>query len=304
VNAVETVMFPVYEAIRLVHRGNIPLAVLAALLSTTCYAASAVLQQREASRPGTPDTGLLRQLVRRPWWWVAVLAAGSAAALHIAALSLGPLTLVQPIGVLTLVMALPLGARLSGRGVTRREWRAAVAVAGGLAAVLTAAPHHAPATKLSVLAVLATAAGLAVTLLCLVGLAMRLPPRAAPVVRAAAAATSFGFASGMTRIAATGTAPFLIAASAAVLAAATGLGLAQLAYRRGGLGAPLATTILVDPVVAVVIGITLLKEPVLLSPWLTALGLAGLVATVGGIWALARTTPLEVAAAPLVEQAR
>jgi hypothetical protein len=48
----------------------------------------------------------------------------------------------------------------------------------------------------------------------------------------------------------------------------------------------------------------LLKEPVLLNPVLTALGVAGLVATVAGIWALARTTPLEMAAVSASDDAR
>jgi drug/metabolite transporter (DMT)-like permease len=283
--------------------GNVPLAVLAALLSTTCYATSAVLQQRESSRAGV-STGLVRQLIRRPWWWVAVVAAATAAGLHITALALGPLSLVQPIGVLTLVMALPLGARLGRRTVTRGEWQAAVAVALGLAAVLTVAPHHAPATRLSVLTVLCTVATVGAVVLCLVGLAARLPRRGAGVVRAAAAATCFGCASGMTRIAATGTAPFPLAALAAVLGAAVGLGLAQLAYRKGGLGAPLATQILVDPLVAVIIGVALLEEPVPVSPLRAAIGIGGLFATVTGIWALSRTTPLELAGAHAIEKAR
>jgi hypothetical protein len=76
-----------------------------------------------------------------------------------------------------------------------------------------------------------------------------------------------------------------------VLGAAAGLGLAQLAYRNGGLGAPLATQILVDPVIAVIIGITLLREPMLLTPARAAIGIAGLIATSGGIWALTRAGP-------------
>jgi drug/metabolite transporter (DMT)-like permease len=276
---------------QLVRVGNVSLAMLLALVSTGCYATSAVLQEREASGPGVQGAALVRQLIRRPWWWLAVVAAVTAAGLHIAALALGPLSLVQPVGVLTLVMALPLGARLRKRVVTPGEWRAAAAVAIGLAAVLTVAPHHAPAPRLSVVAVLCATVAITVLVLFLVGLAARLPGRGAPVVRAAAAATSFGFASAMTRIAATGSAPFLLGAALAVLGAAAGLGLAQLAYRNGGLGAPLATQILVDPVIAVIIGITLLREPMLLTPARAAIGIAGLVATCGGIWALTRAGP-------------
>jgi hypothetical protein len=276
---------------QLVRVGNVSLAMLLALVSTGCYATSAVLQEREASGPGVQGAALVRQLIRRPWWWLAVLAAVTAAGLHIAALALGPLSLVQPVGVLTLVMALPLGARLGKRVVTPGEWRAAAAVAIGLAAVLAVAPHHAPASRLSVLAVLCATGAIGVLVLFLVGLAARLPGRGAPVVRAAAAATSFGFASGMTRIAATGSAPFLLGAALAVLGASAGLGLAQLAYRNGGLGAPLATQILVDPVIAVIIGLTLLREPMLLTPGRAAIGIAGLVVTSSGIWALTRAGP-------------
>ena len=275
----------------LVRVGSVSLAMLLAFASTACYATSAVLQEREASGPGVHGAALVRQLIQRPWWWLAVIASATGAGLHIAALALGPLSLVQPIGVLTLVMALPLGARLGKRAVTPGEWRAAAAVAIGLAAVLAVAPHHAPASRLSVVAVLCTAIAVAVLILILVGLAARLLGRGAPVVRAAAAATAFGFASGMTRIAATGSAPFLLAAVLAVLGAGAGLGLAQLAYRDGGLGAPLATQILVDPVVAVIIGVTLLGEPLLLTPGRGAIGIAGLAATAGGIWALTRAGP-------------
>jgi drug/metabolite transporter (DMT)-like permease len=234
---------------------------------------------------------LLPQLMRRPWWWLAVLATITGAGLHIAALSLGPLSLVQPLGVLTLVFALPLGARLGARVVTRREWAAASAVALGLAGVLAVAPHHAPSSHLPLAVVGATTAAIAVLVLILIGLAARLPPRVAPVVRATAAATCFGFASGMTRIAATGAAPIALAAAIAVLGAAAGLGLAQLAYRTGGLGAPLATQILVDPLVAVLLGVALLEEPVQLTPGTVTIGLAGLAATITGIWALTRPAP-------------
>ena len=47
------------------------------------------------------------------------------ASLHVVALKFGPLTLVQPLGVSALVMALPLGAWFNDRRVLRAEWIAA-----------------------------------------------------------------------------------------------------------------------------------------------------------------------------------
>jgi hypothetical protein len=70
-------------------------------------------------------------LVRRPWWWLAVAATVAGAVLHVAALVLGPLSVVQLFGVLTLVLALPLGALISGRAVTGGQWRAAAGVVCG-----------------------------------------------------------------------------------------------------------------------------------------------------------------------------
>jgi hypothetical protein len=268
---------------------NVGAAIMLALGSTGCYATSAVLQERETSRCDTHGATLLSQLIRRPWWCFAVFATVAGAGLHILALSLGPLSLVQPLGVLTLVFALPLGARLGRRTVTGGETRAAAAVALGLAAVLAVAPHHAPASHLPLRTILAATATLAVVVLLLIGLAERLPRRSAPVVHATAAAACFGFASGMTRIAATGAAAFALPAAIAVLSASAGLGLAQIAYRTGGLGAPLATQILIDPLVAILLAIALLKEPVQLTPIRLSIGIPGLAATTLGIWALTRS---------------
>jgi hypothetical protein len=64
--------------------------------------------------------------------------------------------------------------------------------------------------------------------------------------------------------------------------------MSQLAYRGGGLGAPLATLILLDPLVAVVLGVTVLQEQLRLAPVSIGLGLAGVVITARGIWILAQ----------------
>ena len=266
--------------------GNVGAAVLLAVASTGCYAASAVLQEREAGRQDAGGAALLRGLMRRPWWWLAVAATVAGAVLHVAALASGPLSLVQPFGVLTLVLALPLGRVLGGRPVTGREWRGAAVVVVGLGAVLAVLPHRAPSSHLPLALVVTAVVAVAALVVALAVVAARIPGRAAPVVRAAAAAACFGFASGMARTAVTGAIWFPLGAALAVLGAGAGLGLAQLAYRTGGLGAPLATQILVDPLVAVLIGVTLLGEPVHETPTRAVVGVLGLAATAAGIWIL------------------
>jgi hypothetical protein len=86
---------------------------------------SALAISSAATRSMISSRSRLLRLLRMPRWWLAVLATLAAAGLHVAALGLGPLSLIQPLGVLTLVFALPLGARLAGWVVSRGEWVAA-----------------------------------------------------------------------------------------------------------------------------------------------------------------------------------
>ncbi|OJY40283.1 MAG: hypothetical protein BGP03_00240 [Pseudonocardia sp. 73-21] len=274
--------------------GSVGAAVVLALLSTVCFAGSAVLQERESRQAdsGSPTAGW--SVLRRPRWWIAVGMTVAGAGLHITALAWGPLSLIQPLGILTLVLALPLGARMAGRIVTRREWVAAAAAVGGLAAVLSVAPHGAPTPHLPAAVILTTAAVVATGAAGLYALGTRMQGhRIAPVIHAVAAAVLFGAGSGMARVAVTG-GPFPLAAAVAVLGSVSGLAVAQRAYRAGGLGAPLATINLADPLTAVIIGVVLLGEPFAATPGRVLLGAAGLLATAAGIGALTRPRPSHV----------
>ncbi len=265
------------------------MAVVVALVSAGCYAVAAVLQQLEAARQDVVGLTLVGRLVRRPRWWLAVCSTVSGALLHVVALRFGPLTLVQPLGVSALVLALPLGAWMAGRVVTRGEWGAALAVAVGLLAILTLAPHHARPPQVSVEQLLAAAGGTAAIVLVAVGASARMSSRAAPVVRAASAAICFGFASAMARLLVAGSGPLWLAALLCACAAVVGFALVQTAYRNGGLGAPLATCTLVDPLAAATLGVVLLGERVPVTPLHLALGIIGLALTTFGLTVLART---------------
>ena len=264
------------------------LAIGVALSSAVCYAIAAVLQQREASRHDMHGLKLIFSLLRRPRWWMAVTSTLAGASLHVVALKFGPLTLVQPLGVSALVMALPLGAWFGNRKVLRAEWVAAAAVVAGLLAVLTLAPRHVPPPTVSPTE-LAIAIGtcLGVLLTCVV-ISRLLPPKAAPVVRAVGSAACFGFASAMARLVVAGNGPLLIPLLACGFFAVTGMLMIQAAYRDGGLGAPLATCTIVDPIAASTVGIVLLGEHLRLGVAGGAVGFAGLILTIIGLTVLAR----------------
>ncbi|GAA1164082.1 hypothetical protein GCM10009654_21090 [Streptomyces hebeiensis] len=246
--------------------GATAVAVVLSLVSAVAYATAAVAQERLAARTRdrtASGPGLLALLSGGAWWWaVALNAAG--ALLHVAALTYGPLTVVQPLGALSLVAAVPLGARRAGRRVGRDEWRGTACTLVGLALVLLTAAGAAPDEVLS----LPRALGVAGVAMVLVGVLCR--PGARPGLRhAAASGITSGVASALTQtvtVAATarGTSalPLWQAGVVALVVAAFasgGLLLSQRAYR-GGLGAPLAVLTLANPVAAAVIGLSLLGE--------------------------------------------
>ncbi|MFJ9814905.1 hypothetical protein ACIRU3_06465 [Streptomyces sp. NPDC101151] len=266
-------------------------AVGLSLVSAVAYASAAVAQERLASRSSGAG---LPALLGTAAWWSAVGLNAAAALLHVVALKYGPLTLVQPLGALTLVAAVPLGARAAGRRVSAVEWRGTALTLLGLGALLVTASGPAPERVLSLTEALAVAG----TTAALIGMLSR--PGARPGLRhATAAGFASGVASALTQtvtVAATDrTGPALsvevITVSVLVAAFATGgLLLSQTAYR-GGLGAPLAVVTLANPVAAAVIGLTLLGQGLQGGPGGVLLALAGAGLAACGVVLLTRATP-------------
>ncbi|MGW3493446.1 DMT family transporter [Streptomyces sp. NPDC001020] len=280
------------------------LAVVLSLFSAVAYAAAAVAQERLARTSGT---GVLRLLTRGAWWWSVVLNA-SAALLHVAALEFGPLMLVQPLGALTLVAAVPLGARAAGRRVDVVEWRGTALTLIGLAALLVTASGPEPEDVLSLPEALAVAGTTAV----LIG-ALSFPrsrPRSTGARPGLRHATASGFASGVASaltqtvtVAATDRSGPILSAQVVVVAllvalfAAGGLLLSQAAYRGGGLGAPLAVVTLANPVAAAMIGLSLLGERLQGGAAGLVFAAAGACLASWGVVTLSRPAPSPVLAA-------
>ncbi|MFD4256360.1 hypothetical protein ACFWR9_01695 [Streptomyces sp. NPDC058534] len=268
-------------------------AVLLSLVSACAYAAAAVAQERLASRG--VGAGALRLLASGAWWWSVALNA-SAALLHVVALRYGPLTVVQPLGALTLVAAVPLGARLAGRRVSAVEWRGTGLTLLGLGALLLTASGPAPDDSLSGSEALAVSGATAA----LIGVLAW--PGARPGLRhATASGIASGVASALTQTVTVAVAersdPLLSAQviGVAVLVAgfaAGGLLLSQTAYR-GGLGAPLAVVTLANPVAAAVIGLSLLGERLRGGPGGVLLALTGAALAAWGVVQLSRATPVQ-----------
>lgn len=275
------------------------LAVLLSVVSAGCYAVAAVVQERLAAL--TPG-GWPRGFLGRGRWWFAVGLNAAGGLLHVAALRYGPLSLVQPLGLLTLVLAMPLDAAMTGRRVSAAHWRGTGMGVAGLAVLLLLTTSPGSDRTLQAAESLAVAAGTAAALgLLMLGAAVL--PRAS-LLYAAASGLAFGVASALTKTVAVrvtddGVAGLIGPAVVAVAVfSVSGLLLSQAGYRGRGIGAPLATATLVNPVVATAIGLSLLDEGYVGGVPGAALAVVAAVVAGRGVVLLIRLQTSRMAAAP------
>lgn len=261
------------------------LSVLLSLVSAVAYAGGAIVQERVAV--SCPDRAYAP--LRRPAWWAAVLLNGLGGLLHVVALAYGPLSLVQPLGALTIVFALPMAALFVGRRAGATAWRGAVMATVGLAGLLSLvgasdAQSLSGAQRLMVAVV--TAGG--VVALMAAGRAAHRHPAVRSVLLAFASGIAFGMSSVFTKTVAvdwtSGVSPADLPSLAVIGVFATaGMLLSQASYRGAGLAAPLATLTVVNPVVAAAVGITMFGETFRYGTTGTVLALGCGVVAAGGL---------------------
>ncbi|MFI9649428.1 DMT family transporter [Streptomyces sp. NPDC052040] len=238
------------------------LSVLLSLVSAIAYAGGAIVQERVAvSAPDRPYAPL-----RRPAWWAAIALNALGGLLHVAALACGPLSLVQPLGALTIVFALPMAALFVHRRAGATAWRGAVLATVGLAGLLSligTSDSRSLSDPQRVTTALVTAG--AVAALMAAGRAAHRRPAVRSVLLAVASGVAFGMSSVFTKTVAVdwtdGVSRTDLPSLAVIAVLATvGILLSQASYRGAGLAAPLSTLTVVNPVVAAAAGITLFGE--------------------------------------------
>lgn len=119
-------------------------AVCSAMLVGTGIVLQAVAARRIASSHAYRPSMLL-QLARSPTWLIALVCGLGGWALHVLALRLAPLTIVQPALASTLVVVLALSARVLRDSVSGRDVAGVAMLTLGVAALLASAPpagHH------------------------------------------------------------------------------------------------------------------------------------------------------------------
>jgi glycosyltransferase involved in cell wall biosynthesis len=277
------------------------LAIALAVLAACCFAVAAWLQQ-DAVRT-IVDGGSLRlagwaRIVRAPRWVTGFGLTAVGAALHAGALSLAPLVVVQPVGVLAIALTTLLATRSSRTRLTRpTAMAAATCMLGvGLFVVLAATGSATPALPSGVEIRAGLVAALIVGAFGAVGALAR--GRTRCLAFAGAAGVAYGLVSVLVhmtavRVAAGGLGRINVLVVVGVLVAiVVGGWFVQHAYASGPPQVVVACQTVLDPMLGVGIGIGLLGEATHILPQTAVALVACAVLAVAGVVALARNQPV------------
>ncbi len=293
------------------------LAVVLAVVAALCFAYAALLQQHAvtnaSSGPNAADAdpqarvgvGSFRWLARQPRWLLGWGLVAAGALLHVSALLLAPISVVQPIGVLAVPVAVVLAARAAHTRPARSVVAGvALAVAGTGAFVLLAGSSGTFTSAAVTLAGLLTA--LLVVAVIVSGLEMAARGRsglARCLAYAGIGAVSFGFGSALIRLisrtvaadAATLASPLVITAGFAMLAAmALGAWAVQQAYASGSAAVVISALTVGDPLVAILLSAGLLGESLNQSPAVIVAMIGCTLAAGSGVRLLAEHHPAAI----------
>lgn len=278
-----------------------------ALVAAVLFAVASVAQQRAAAR--VPDDSarglrLILVLIRQPRWWAGVVGDGGGYLVQAAALGFGPLLLVQPLLVTTLLFALPLGAVWAGRTLARADWLWAALLAVSLAVFVVSGNPTDGVDRAPIRDWLPTGAVLVGLFAVCVVAAARARRAARAVLLAVGTALAYGVAAALTKGVVGQLDEGLVAVLtswetyALVVVSVGGTLLQQSAFQAGELGASLPTMIVGEPLVGVVIGLTVLQEQVRSDGAEWALIAVLIVVMVTATVALARSSARASAALP------
>ena len=292
------------------------IAIALAVLGAVCFACAAVLQHHAVSTESGPlgdsDAGSgalsLRGLLaatRRPGWLLGLGVAAAGSALHAGALVLAPLSVVQPIGVLAVPIAVLLTAVQRGRVPAGGVFVGVLLSVGGVGVFVATAASTAVSSPPPDQSTLIASLVVALIVLVLAGVGLARSGWVRCVACAMAGAVAFGLVSALVRAVSQSVAsghvgvldPPVVAAVAGVGAAVlVGGWLVQQAFASGPPEVVIACLTVVDPIVAVLLGAVLLGEgsATPAETWLL-LVTAAVIAT-AGVVALARHHPDAVAA--------
>lgn len=289
---------------------GIPLALIGAvLLSIGTQFQHRGVGKVEAARENTGTSALsagqLKALLVRPSWVFGTLILGLAIVLQLTSLWFAPLIVVQPLGAFALVVTAIMNSRISKVALDAPTVRAVLTCVIGIGAFVTVAAfvaHQSPIDEQQLGAVLVILAAL-LAVWGLVFLFVR--KRATPLVYVIAAGTLYGFVATLAKVV-MGRVQTLIASEwkfgvaewltilcivGLAVAALIGMYFVQAAHANGPPDLVVAGLTVVDPIVAVSIGIIVLGEARGAEWWQIALFIVTGAIAVWGVFQLSRHHP-------------
>ena len=246
---------------------------------------------------GGLNLGQLRLLLARPSWVAGTLMLGAAILLQLTSLAFAPLIVVQPLGAFALVVTAIVNSRVAKHRLNRLSVLAiCLCVAGVGAFVLVAAfqAREVPITEVELIRILGI---LAAVLMLAAAMFAVFRKRMRALMYVVAAGILYGFVATLAKVVIARLQQhefdLLTAVCVAALIAAVALGayFVQNAYASGPPDLVIAGLTVIDPLVAVTIGITILNEALAVQPWAIAVWLVTGVVAVVGVLLLARHHP-------------
>jgi len=248
---------------------KVDIAALLALVAALISGVGDVIRQRSAQEITDEEVGhveLLRMSLRDARWWLGGAAAVASAALQAVALGLGSVVLVQALQVTALLFALPVYAWMTKQGLTRRQWAWAILLAVAVAVFVAVGEPAAgyQRASLQTWTVVAVVIGPAM-MFCVLGARIWSGPVAA-VLLAVVSASSWAlfavFTKAIVNVVDGGIGTLLRTPELYgwLLVAVLGTVFQQSSFRASSLTASLPTMTVTEPVVASLLGVTVLGE--------------------------------------------
>ena len=266
----------------------------------------ALVEARHGSghKQGLSVKTLLR-LASSIWWVLGSVLLGLAILFQLSSLTFAPLIVVQPIGVVALVITAIVNARVSKVRLDRHAIRAIVLCVAGIALFVTIAAIFAKESVVERLQLIVILIVLGVVLVTLALAFAYFRKRASAIFYILAAGVLYGFVATLAKVVINRVGNEIAGVTAGggfewltivcivglLLAAALGAYFVQTAYSVGSPDLVIAGLTVVDPLVAVAIGITVLGEAAEVPIWALFIWVAAAAVAVYGVFQLAKHHP-------------
>lgn len=262
------------------------------------------MEELRGQQTGGISVRSLLALLARPAWVIGTVMLGLAILFQLTSLTLSPILVVQPVGALALVITAILNARLSKTPLDRKSIRAIIMCVGGVAIFVTVAALFAQSPAITELQLTVVLVLLGIVLVAFAVLFVTLRKRIGAMFYILGAGVLFGFVATLAKVVidriktlaftdiVSGGEWLLVGCIVALLVAALlGSYFVQTAYASGPPDLVVAGLTVIDPLVAVLIGILVLGEAGQVPFWAIIVFVGAGAVAVWGVLQLARHHP-------------